>query len=261
MLNVINLFAATVAFFTGFIGTRTEKTSNDMKAAQLMLVLPLPVAENMVVHDTSTIRFYEWGDKILYEFPVVRNESKLIKNEYGETTDTLISIPPSSRFFYYLKGRDTGVFWDSLVAPHTWTANVDSILKMTMLTNISEFIEAQYKETKLIYQKSVSELQQRQAFISNGPLDLGLDTMFLTFDRKPKDFHFTFSKKLDSLNQAKLVRIDFLAKWLGDEKTGIIRVPARITFDFSEIVPENKNEILDIVKKMDSLLPAAPAKK
>ncbi len=212
-----------------------------------------PKGKLLNMYDSLTIFYYK--EMVLYQIPTVHLITNTYLNKFGNTVKNTTKEEPAFEYFVYKQGDDSGfsgLLYDTLTVSAFKKRRLDSFLVNEALRNPVAFnnldeVLIEHKLSKGYYsliEKSAPKKKIDETYE---------DTSYFYFSDRLKDIDFSFSPKMDSLKNSKLVKIRFLYNATYSKKYKI-RLPRReMFFEIRQVPVINRKEIIDLIEECKKL--------
>ncbi|PZR24757.1 MAG: hypothetical protein DI535_21010 [Citrobacter freundii] len=243
-----------IALCVSCVVNKKDKDSN-IRVLEMYSIFPMAVHQENIFYDTSIITLTTSDSFVLYEIPVRRNNSVVLRDKDGNAIgDTLITLPSSPRYFFYHKGDLKGTFYDTARNQPVWTYAVDSFLRERSVTNFENNLNLMIETDSLV--ASITDTDNKlivDKYVTTAKDENGYDSLLITFSSKMKSADYSFSKRQDSIRNSKITSVELKFNASPAATRPELKVSRRVVLLVKEGRNENPASLTALIRVMDSL--------
>lgn len=200
--------------------------------------IPIGINDSLILPVSITFYKTNYKDVVIYELPRKRT---------NEVNGVLVLDTMMYDFFIYTPGDVHGLYLKS-INDEFITEDVDSVLTKFALKTLS----ADPLEPYIVNAKK-QIIDENQFVIRNQVNFPPIDSVYFYFDKRLRKINHSYSKKLDSLYDAKLFRIEYLVKKYTTERASFINDQRLTYFEVRPVRNDNYKEMDTVYKRFKAL--------
>ena len=244
--------------FFSCITSKRKTTGQEITAIQLKSSMPIPSGDTELITTDLTLQVYYYQDLSLYQIPIIRTYSKTMLDKEGDVKSSeLVKAEIIYKYFIAKKDSPIGVMYDTLNTNREQRMPVDSFLKINTLTSLSTFLKftkAQNNDS-LVNVIQLSKNETVEKYVPKVKYDQTYnDSTLLYFKKGLSSINFSFSPEMDSLRNAKLVKVRLIFNHNDAGSDKFSKAAKEVLFSMETLSVTNKEEIMALFTKLERLV-------